>query len=200
MKFRLRIDDVNEVSATVAEWAEAVGHSYVIVHHLVNANSHFHLYLDAPMVMSPQAMRYRVKTKFALDKVQYSVKVCTEGREPEYLQYLFNTKHGNLATLHKVKGVSEEELKRARDAAQVVTEEFAKKCEKKTITLYEIAQEVRASVQDDTNAEQIVFMSVKLLHKYCKCHDRYLVIKVVETVRSMVNPSEYTEYILRLIS
>lgn len=200
MKFRLRIDDANNVSATIAAWAETVGNAYVIVHHLVNDNSHFHLYLDA-QIMSAQALRYRIKSRFSLEPVQYSVGLCDEERIDEYLSYLFNTKHGNIATLHKVKNIPDERLKRVRDAAHVVSEEFAKQRKSKKVkTLYEIAQEVRASVKDDTNAEQIIFMSVKLLHKYCKCHDRFLVIKLYETVRSMVNPSEYTEYILRIIS
>ena len=201
MMFRLRIDDAKLVSATIAAWAETVGNAYVIVHHLVNDNSHFHLYLDAPMIMSAQALRYRIKTRFGLDKVQYSVGLCDEERIDEYLQYLFNTKHGNIATLHKIKNIPDERLKRARDAAHVVSEEFAKQRKSKKVkTLYEIAQEVRATVKDDTDEPQIVIMSIKLLHKYCKCHDRFLVIKLVDTVRSMVNPSQYAEYILRVMA
>lgn len=201
MMFRIRIDDTKQVAATVAEWAETVGNRYVLVHHLVNANSHFHIYFDAPMVMSAQSMRYKIKTYFKLDKVEYSVGLCDEDRVEEYIQYLFNTKHGNVATIHRVKNVSDDVIQRCRNRAHEVSEEFAKqKKTKKAKTLYEIAQEVRATVADDTDQAQIVNMSIRLLHKYCKCHDRYLVIKVVDTVRSMVNPSEYAEYILRMMS
>ena len=198
--FRIRIDDTKQVSATVAVWAETVSRSYVVVHHMVNANSHFHLYLDAPMVMSAQALRYKVRTKFDLTNVEYSVGLCSEERIDEYLSYMFNTKHGNVATLHRT-NLDGDVIQRARNAAQVVSDEFAvKRKSSKPKTLYEIAQEVRATVKDDTNNEQIVKMSILLLHKYCKCHDRFLVIKIIETVRSMVNPSEYTDYILRIIS
>lgn len=200
MMFRIRIDDTKQVAATVAAWAETVSRKYVIVHHLVNANSHFHLYLDAPMVMSAQSLRYKVRTKFELDKVQFSVGLCDENRVDEYLSYLFNTKHGNVATLHRT-NLDRDVIQRATAAAQVVSEEFrSKRQSNKPKTLYEIAQEVRSSVADDTDAGQIVSMTIRLLHKYCKCHDRYLVIKVVDTVRSMVNPSEYAEYILRVMS
>jgi len=200
MMFRIRIDDTKQVAATVAEWAETVSRKHVLVHHLVNANSHFHLYLDAPMVMSANALRYKIRTKFELDKVEYSVGLCDEDRVEEYIQYLFNTKHGNVATLHRT-NISPDVIKRCRDKAHEVTEEFAKqKKTKKTITLYQIAQEVRATVADDTNEHQIVQMAIRLLHKYCKCHDRFLVIKLVETVKAMVNPSEYAEYIMRCIS
>lgn len=198
--FRIRIDDTKQVAATLAEWAETVSRTYVIVHHLVNANSHFHLYLDAPMVMSAQALRYKIKTKFGLDKVEYSVGLCDEARIDEYLQYLFNTKHGNVATLHRT-NIGGDAIQRATAAAQVVSEEFRSKRESlKPKTLYEIAKEVRATVADDTDVGQIVSMTIKLLHKYCKCHDRYLVIKIVDTVRSMVNPSEYAEHILRIMT
>jgi len=198
--FRIRIDDTKQVSATLADWAETVSRTYIVVHHLVNANSHFHLYLDAPMVMSANALRYKIRTTFKLDKVEYSVGLCDEDRVEEYVQYLFNTKHGNVATLHRT-NMSDDVIQRARNGAHEVSEEFAKqKKTKKVKTLYEIAQEVRATVADDTDQSQIVQMTIRLLHKYCKCHDRYLVIKVVDTVRSMVNPSEYAEYILRLIS
>lgn len=200
MMFRIRIDDTKQVAATVAEWAETVSRKHVLVHHLVNANSHFHLYLDAPMVMSANALRYKIRTKFNLDKVEYSVGLCDEDRVEEYIQYLFNTKHGNVATLHRT-NMPDDVIKRCRDKAHEVTEEFAKqKKTKKTITLYQIAQEVRATVADDRNEHQIVQMSIRLLHKYCKCHDRFLVIKLVETVKAMVNPSEYAEYIMRCIS
>lgn len=198
MMFRIRIDDTKQVAATVAEWAETVSRKYVVVHHLVNANSHFHLYLDAPMVMSAQALRYKIKTKFNLDKVEYSVGLCDEGRVDEYLQYLFNTKHGNVATVHR-HNVDGDVIQRAFAAAQVVSEEFrSKRSASKPKTLYEIAQEVRGSVADENDDFQIIQMTIRLLHKYCKCHDRYLVIKVVDTVKSMVNPSEYAEYIMRI--
>jgi len=197
MMFRIRIDDTKQVAATLAEWAETVSRTYVVVHHLVNANSHFHLYLDAPMVMSAQALRYKIKTKFGLDKVEYSVGLCDEARIDEYLSYLFNTKHGNVATLHRT-NVSGDVIQRAFAAAQVVSEEFrSKRQSSKSKTLYEIAQEVRATVADETSDLQIINMTIRLLHKYCKCHDRYLVLKVIDTVKSMVNPSEYAEFIMR---
>jgi len=197
MKFRVRIDDVNDVAKTIKEWAGSVSCQHVVVHHLVNANSHFHAYLDAPMIMSPQALRYKIKTTFKLEKVAYSVGICDEERVPEYIQYLFNTKHGNVATIHAT-NVDHSIITAARNAAHVVSEEYAKsRTSRKSLTLYDIACEVRATVSDDQNITQIVHMTIRLLHKYCKCHDRFLVTKVVDTVRSMVDPSEYAEFILK---
>lgn len=180
-------------------WAETA-REYVLVHHLVNDNSHFHLYLDAPNLMSQQSVRYHLKTKFKLLPTQYSVKQCDATRVNEYIQYLFNTKHGNLARLIST-NVDDERITAARTAAAVVSEEYSKQRKNnKPKTLYAIAEEVRATVEDPTDQYKVIHMTIKLLHKYCRCHDRYLVIKVVDTVRAMVDPAEYAQHIFSVMN
>lgn len=200
MMYRIRIDDVNDVATKVTEWVGIHSQRYFVMHHLVNANSHFHLYMDSPMTMSAPAMRYKVKTKFNLSNVQYSVKLCDESRVNEYLQYLFNTKHGNVATI-VTHNFDNNTVDKCRSDANRVSEEFSATRKTKTAkSLYEIAIECRDTVADVRDLGQIIKKSIFLLHKYCKCHDRFLVMKLVQTVQSLVDPDEYGNFILRLMA
>lgn len=195
--FRIRIDDVNDVATQIAEWAEKVSTKYFVVHHLVNANSHFHIYVDQPMILSAPAMRYKVKAMFKLEPVNYSVGSCDPERITEFIQYCFNTKHGNTATVVK-HNLDPEFVNSARAAANVVSATFdTQRTKKITKSLYDIALECDATgpVTDGPSHAMIKHIML-VLHKYLKCHDRYLVCKVMFTVESLRNPDKAAEYIM----
>lgn len=200
MLFRVRIDEVDTTSPdALTEWAVRNTKDYVVMHHVVNFNKHFHLYMDAPMIMSPQSLRYKVRTYFKLENTQYSVGVCDEERIAEYLSYLYNTKHGNVATLIAT-SLPNDTINTARDSANAVSVayELERAKKPKAKSLYEIAKEVNDACE--YVRADIVKESIRLLHKYCKCHDSYLVRKVVETVLSMKDPESYEKYILTMIA
>lgn len=203
MRFRVRVDATSEVnSEALTQWAMRKSNRYVVMHHLVHENSHFHLYLDCEDTQSPQSLRYKLKSYFHLLPVEFSVGECDEARIDEYLSYLYNTKHGNVATLIAT-NLPDYQMDTARNAASAISEQYAKSVKKKTKSLYDIALEVRSAADDDeerSDTRAVIHHAIRLLHKYLKCHDSYLVKRVVETVLSMQNPMKYEQYILSMIS
>jgi len=203
MRFRVRVDETSEVSReALTQWVLRKCESYVVMHHMVNENSHFHLYLADEAIASAQSLRYKLKTYFKLRPVEFSVGECDEARLDEYLSYLYNTKHGNVATLIAT-NLPDYQMDNARNAATAISEQYAKSAKKKTKSLYEIALEVRTHADEDEergNTRAVVHHAIRLLHKYLKCHDSYLVKKLVETVLSMQNPTKYEDYIFSMLS
>ena len=199
MKFRVRIDETSTCKPEMlAAWTTKNSADYVVMHHLVNKNSHFHLYMDSPNILSCQAMRYKVKTVFKLEPVEFSVGICDETRITEYLSYLYNSKHGNVATLLTT-NLSEEIMQVAMESALAIGKEFLKTKKEKAKGMYEIALECVKEVNKLEYHSQpwpelhqgIYIVCVKQLHKYCKCHDSFLVNKLVETVLSHRDPDKY---------
>lgn len=202
MLFRVRIDEVETTSPeALTQWCAKNSKDHVVMHHHVHQNKHYHLYLDSPMVMSPQFMRYKLKTHFNLESTQYSVGACDEERVAEYLSYLYNTKHGNIATLIATT-LDDEIMQTAHQSAQVITEAYKVERQKKpkSMSLYDIAKEVDGLCGHECSRTDVVMTAIRLLHQYCKCHDSYLVRKVVETVLSMKDPEAYAKYLLTMIT
>jgi len=198
MLFRVRIDEVNSTSReALTQWCAKNSSEYVVMHHHVHMNKHYHLYLDSPMVMSPQSLRYKLKSHFNLESTQYSVGVCDKSRIAEYLSYLYNTKHGNIATLLATT-LDDSTMEEAKQNAGQISETYRQERAKnpKPISLYDIAKEVNELCGHDCSRTDIVMNAIRLLHKYCKCHDSYLVRKVVETVLSMKDPESFAKYCL----
>lgn len=193
MKFRIRLDCVDGAEG-VLKHLHATSQEYVWVKHDVNDNPHYHMYLDNPNLMSPQSVRYYFK-KLTENSSDYSVKRCDDDRVSEYVQYLFNTKHGNISTLisHKF---NSQLLDECRQAAEVVSQEFAKKrsTKKGAITMYEIAMEVHETYKDSND---LIKGAIRTLHKYLKIHDDFLVMKVVTTVMSLRDEDIVVERIRR---
>ena len=126
---------------------------------------------------------------------------CDKERVAEYLSYLYNTKHGNIANLIATT-LDDEIMQTAQNSAQVITEAYnvERKKNPKPKTLYDIAKEVDGLCGHECSRTDVVMTAIRLLHQYCKCHDSYLVRKVVETVLSMKDPESYAKYCLSMIS
>jgi len=121
MELRGRIDEVKEVSSdALRAWLTTAGTDIVLVHHILpNGNPHFHFYLKSRF-NSVASAKYNFKKRFVVDKTDWSLKECAADRRDEYLQYLFNTKHGNKPTLiTSFKDLSEEQKR-----ASVISTEF----------------------------------------------------------------------------
>lgn len=212
MKFRIRIDDCMN-KHLFYEWMEKY-EKYVIVHHMVNDNPHFHMLLDDPKCDSLQNMRMRVKRWFKVEKSSdYSVKKCDDERDLEYLQYLFNEKHGNKSTLLYSAGYTDDIINECRDKAKTVAEEYAKVSKrKKQITLYDIAEELaeimknievkRDFYEEEESAHYRVASKevIKLCKKYRKGMDYNMIIKIMTTYTGIVNEDALSRQVFKYFS
>lgn len=194
MKFRIRVDDYGIGAKTSMYPIIETAKEHVLVRHDIGDNPHWHLYVDNPNFMSPQSVRYYLR-KHTDNPTDYSVKKCDDDRVDEYVQYLFNTKHGNVATIESSL-FDDNRLQQCRARADEVTEEFTKRKKDKPKTLYEIAMYVDAATKDDSD---LIANVIKALHKFCKCHDDHLIIKVLTTIQSKRDIEFVVERIRRKI-
>lgn len=151
---RIRIDNNNLTNKDIAEWFSLWCSELVIVHHqLPHGNPHYHLYANCDLAehTSTQAMRMRIKRKFDITKSSdYSVKQCDGNRVDEYISYMFNTKHGNVATLI-FSNIDSNRLDKCILLAKQVSDNFdlSKRSRKPTtITQYDMSDEVYKLVLD----------------------------------------------------
>lgn len=186
MKFRLRID--GEDQSRIQEFCSGYPEYVLVSHVLPHGNPHFHAYINAPMVMSDQAFRMRVKRCFnPQSRSDYSVKVCDQDKQDEYIQYLFNTKHGNVARLVSYQ-YDDDMLATAQKGAQEVTDDFKqrqKSRKSKGPTIYDLAEEVNQNVSESTmSIKDYTECAIKVLHSHRKTCEPNMLIKLVSTARS----------------
>lgn len=180
MKLRIRIDG-NELPQSITQMIRS-SKEFIIVKHELPNNIHFHAYVDNDMIMSPQSFRYHLRKLYEKSS-DYSVKQCDDGREDEYVQYLFNTKKGNNPFLEST-NLSDERISRARLGAEQVRREFDESVRNaRPKSLYDIAMYVN-KIADTNDFDILVREVIKALHKFCKVHDEFLVNKVVFTILS----------------
>lgn len=180
MKLRIRIDGIELPQSITALLTSSK--EFIIVKHELPNNPHYHAYIDNEMIMSPQSFRYHLR-KIYEKSSDYSVKQCEDGREDEYVQYLFNTKKGNQPFLIST-NLSDERVSKARLGAEQVRREFDESVRNaRPKSLYDIAMYVN-KIADTSEHDILVREVIKALHKFCKVHDEFLVNKVVFTIMS----------------
>jgi len=142
--FRIRIDVVSGLNSDdVIEVCEPKAH-VIVLHELPKGNPHYHLYVETEI--KEQTLRQRIKRKFSnLKSTDYSIKKCDAERVNEYVQYMFNTKHGNKWELIDTNNFDTELLDSLKKAAKEVSDQFetihkSKKSDRPTI--YDIAQQI----------------------------------------------------------
>lgn len=187
--YRVRIDDLQQPD--LLEFVSANSTNFFIIHHAINGNLHYHIYMESPMIMSPQSLRYKVKTKYELHKTQFAVGLCDPARVYEYIQYCFNRKNGNVPTLvgHNM---DDEQVKLAEQRANEIQQAFTQNKTKKSVTLFDVSTEVFnlvkhqiVEVDDFRRTELIAEKALSVLLQKLKVHDHYLLSKVVYTCESM---------------
>lgn len=154
MRLRLRVDDLNpEMGSRFLEMLKKhLPTDYVVVRHVLpgGRNPHYHAYVNCPMMMHVSGMRYWVD-KLGVKGPDRSVKECDEERVDEYIQYLFNRKHGNVWYLIE----STIDTTAHQAAAAQVADEFQErqraKSSRKTTepTTWDLAEQVRSSLSVD---------------------------------------------------
>lgn len=194
MKFRVRIDNSDDVN--VLEFCSRYT-SYVIVHHILpHGNPHYHMYIEDSMSLSIDAIRARSKRFFKVEKrSDYSVKTCDDDKVNEYVQYLFNTKHGNVPRLVSVHNFDHTTLDQCKENAKTVSDEYdsrSRKREKldKGPTLFQIGQELYDMIKDveDPTIYMYSKMCMSVLHKHHKTSEPNMMIKIISTAMSRHQP------------
>lgn len=122
MKYRIRIDeDKFTTEDLLTVFKDAL--SLVLVHHVLpHGNPHYHAYAD--ISVNEQALRLRIKRKLNVSGTNFSLKQCSDEKQDEYVQYLFNKKHDNVAKLIHVINYDSDRLSSLRDKADAVAEQY----------------------------------------------------------------------------
>jgi len=143
--FRLRIDIVNDLNGDqLLEVCRPDTH-VLVRHELPTGNPHYHAYFKFDSDMKEPALRQRIKRKFEyLKPTDYSIKKCNPDRINEYVQYMFNTKHGNKWELIDTNNFDTQLLDSLKKAAQEISDDFAERNPKKSDkpTIYDLAMEI----------------------------------------------------------
>jgi len=193
MKLRLRIDaddDDNVIQFLKSYYA------YVLVHHVLpHGNPHYHAY--AELDIKEPALRQRFKRKIT-KSTDYSIKKCDPDRINEYIQYMFNTKHGNVWQLSHIYNFDNQLITDLQRNAQQVTDNYAAihKSKKNTgPTTWELALEVEHLFEErnnfDNNSQRYdsritlyTDIAIEVLRKHHKAFDEFLLRKIITTAQS----------------
>lgn len=214
MQFRIRLDKTADANAITVQEFVTKYNQYVVVLHEVNDNPHYHLLITDSMCMSVQTMRMRVKRYFKVEKASdYSVKECSNDRELEYIQYLFNTKHGNKYTLMSYTGYDSNIIDDCIARAQEVSDEFKASVEKRkkksTISVYDLAEEVKELMEGHEHVMQespedwyrmASLKAIQICKKHRKGMDYNMIVKIVTTYTGIVDEKALASKVERYFS
>lgn len=184
---RLRIDMQGNVTIDRLESFLSKYKSVVLVaHKLPHGNPHYHAYIDATNnSIGIEAVRNRLKKHFELPAGSYSLKLCDEGRINEFVQYMFNTKHGNEWNVSFVLNFDSAIIEQLQQNAQSVSQVYEQsKKSKSTITMYELAEEVQANMEGKTKTiENYVLTAVGVCRRHRKAFCKFTLAKIISTAR-----------------
>jgi len=201
MYYRIRVDQIEGVEVEDFE-AICEPKVSVLVHHILpTGNPHYHYLIDTDV--KENTLRQRIKRKYpSLKSTDYSIKKADDERINEYVQYLFNTKHGNKSTLISANNFDNDILEDLKKQAQKVSDEYdATKSRHKVATMYELAEEIHRQVNktftiDDLgttalqdhlqlglpiNIEEYVDATMMVCRKHRKGFDEFMVRKLITT-------------------
>lgn len=147
--FRIRVDIVSDLNAdSLMEVCQPTSH-VVVRHELPHGNPHYHAFVETDL--KDNALRQRFKRRFPfLAPSDFSIKKCDPDRVNDYVQYLFNNKHGNQWELIDVNNFDSQLLDRLQIQAKAITDQFASSqtTKRDKPTIYELAMKVRKVFTD----------------------------------------------------
>jgi len=207
MLFRIRVDEVNRHVQEKLGFL-LTGHEHVLVKHVLptaDGNPHYHAYADLDF-KSPQALRYNIDKRCSTSASQRSVTECDPERKDEFIQYLFNTKHGNIWSI--ISSTIDTTEHQARAAA--VSKSFAeanppKEKKAKGPTMWDLAMEthqtyvlehVKTISSDSPSHVHRAYAeaAVKVCRKHHKVMCDYTLQKIVQT--AMTERSDYASIVI----
>lgn len=200
--FRIRFDEKSDLNATTVLESTGATTSVLVHHVLPHGNPHYHAYIETDI--KENTLRQRIK-RLGYTASDFSIKKCDPERKHDYVQYLFNHKHGNIATLISINNFDDQLLHKLQIQAQSVADEFAnnqtvKRNSKPTI--HEFAQEIEASlkkeftqtnrlgIQEDLEVpfpqmyEYALNTAIKVCHKYNQPFEEHYLKRLVTTALS----------------
>lgn len=209
--YRLRIDIVNDLNSE--QLLESCGKpdTHVIVRHeLPHGNPHYHAYIKFNNDTKENTLRQRIKRKIPyLKPAEFSIKKCDELRINEYVQYMFNTKHGNKWELISTNNFDDKLLNDLIQNAKEISDDFTERHKKNnTITIWDIAEEVeiearkilinkqlnfgrgmseefpKESADEQYNITIYTDIAIQIMRKHRKAFDEFLLRKVISTAMS----------------
>jgi len=225
MELRGRIDEVEGVDAqTLRVWLTANGTHSALVHHILpqqeatpnmfdaslsqprqdTTNPHFHFYIKSKF-NSVEAAKYNLKKFFKrLTKSDWSLRPCDADRVDEYLQYFFNTKHGNRPTLiYSFKDLSEHQA-RANEIAAAFTEVITDRKKKEEKTFYDIAMELADNMRSQgISTNEYILMTheaIKIHRKYRKGFNLFALERTMTTAMGINEPEQVAFTMQRIMS
>lgn len=208
MKLRIRIDKLDETTEAKLTDFVTKSKSHCLVYHYVNDNPHYHFYLDDDRFMSCQSLRYHIDKIVGVTKGhQRSVKECQADRIDEYLQYLFNEKHGNKWRLVSSNiDVEQHQAKAAAVAEDFTKTVLSKGSKRKEVTTWDISEEVKNLYLADGNKPESEYDIYKLhidyaidvCRKYHKTYTDFSIQRIVQTAitANRCNRDQFTRNIL----
>jgi len=141
------------------------------------------------MFKSVAAYKYQWK-KLAfvqpLKQTDWSIKECSPERSPEYLAYLFNTKHGNLATMVS----STIDVSQPQAAAKAVSEDFAiratqRKEKKQAVTTWDMSQELKQWIDKNQESHEwrsaMVYEAIEIHRRHHKSFCSFSLTRMIQT-------------------
>lgn len=214
--YRLRYDIVdNDLDAdSLMQVCQTTSH-VLVRHELPHGNPHYHAYIATDL--KENTLRQRIKRlNPEMKSTDYSIKKCNPAMVNEYVQYMFNTKHGNKWELIDTCNFDNDLINSLIENAQKISKDYelVKSKPRHRITIWDIAEEVnnlvvekwisfgRGRMEDfplDAEHERSIItdytdMAIHVLRKNQKPFDEYLLRKVLAT--SMSN-HEFMKDILR---
>lgn len=163
----------------------------LIVHHVLpHGNPHYHVYVNIDV--KENTIRQRIKRKGFVAS-EFSLKQCDPQRKDEYIQYLFNEKHGNQATVIFNRDIDSEYLHRLQIQAKDVTNEFAHRQTRKRpgkLTIYELAEEVHKKIQEHVgpvSIKEYVKVSIDICIKHKQAFEEHYLRRLAFTAMAMSN-------------
>lgn len=142
--YRIRLDIINDLNADQLIQACQPTSHVIVRHELPHGNPHYHAYVVSDV--KENTLRQRIKRlDLNLKSTDYSIKKCTPDRTNEYVQYMFNTKHGNKWELIDSHNFDDQLLHQLQIQAKAITDEFThhKTSKSHKPTMYDLAMEVR---------------------------------------------------------
>lgn len=196
--FRIRVDIVNDLNSdSLIEVCDSVAH-VVMRHELPHGNPHYHMWVKTDT--KENTLRQRFKRKFGfLKSSDYSIKKCDEERTNEYVQYMFNTKHGNKWELIDTHNFDLKLLDDLKEAAKKVSADYDAIPKSKTTsgpTIWDLAQEVEIKYNQvqsskinfqQLDSDKITIytdVAIEVMRKHRKAFDEFLLRKVITTAMS----------------
>lgn len=202
MLFRVRVDGQDD--ETVTKFLEQY-YSYVLVHHVLpHGNPHYHAYVEDRMSLSIDSFRARVKRYFKItERSDYSVKKCDDDKANEYVQYLFNTKHGNQPRMVKSHNFCDDVLTQCQKDAKDVSDDYELRSKereknKSTATIYQLGIELQQllnenHVSEDPTIGEYTRYAIQICHKHHKSCEPNMLIKIVSTAMSLRQPDRLVQ-------